>query len=85
MLISAKFAGSCTVCRGRIAIGDRVDWMKGRKGTIHAECVADAAPEQVAAPPRVDEISPEMQMVLDYRHEDHGDWWQPNRETEVLS
>lgn len=87
MLISAKYAGSCTVCRGRYSVGDRVDWAKGRKGAIHAECVADAAPEQVAAPPPVPEVSQEMLDVIYAREhaDEYGDWLVPNVTDEVLS
>lgn len=37
-IIAAKFAGRCTKCNDRIAMGDRVAWTKGVKGVECALC-----------------------------------------------
>jgi len=47
MTMIAKFAGTCTACRGRFAAGARIEWERGR-GARHAN-PADCQP--VAAPP----------------------------------
>lgn len=37
MTINAKYPGRCNACGGPIAVGDRIEWEKG-KGSRHAEC-----------------------------------------------
>ena len=38
MLIISKFPGECLTCHREIRVGDRVSWLKGRKGVEHAAC-----------------------------------------------
>ena len=38
MLILSKFPGECLSCHKEIRVGDRVSWLKGRKGVEHAAC-----------------------------------------------
>ncbi len=38
MLLTSKFPGTCLKCAGRIAVGDRVSWINGRRGAEHAAC-----------------------------------------------
>ncbi len=40
MNIESKFAGNCSACRTPHAIGDEVEWKKGRKGVRCLECAA---------------------------------------------
>ena len=37
MIINARFAGKCPGCHGDIAVGERVDWARGRKA-YHVRC-----------------------------------------------
>jgi len=39
MVIQAKYEGTCRKCGGPIAVGDTIEWEKGR-GAAHAECPA---------------------------------------------
>jgi hypothetical protein len=47
MTITAKFAGTCAVCGGRIAAGDKIEWSKG-KATRHAACPKASATPSAA-------------------------------------
>lgn len=40
MTITAKFASRCTSCQQPVAIGDRVEWLKGVTGVRHTVCGA---------------------------------------------
>ena len=51
MTISAKFASVCTSCRGRVAVGDRVEWQRGERGVRHTACAGPAQAPPVQAPP----------------------------------
>lgn len=48
MLITSKFAGRCTACRGPIAVGEQVDWTRGVgskcRGCFSPAAAAPAAP-----------------------------------------
>jgi ribosomal protein L37E len=37
MTITAKYAGRCRRCGGRISVGDQIEWSKG-EGARHVEC-----------------------------------------------
>lgn len=50
MTITAKFAGTCRKCGGRIEVGDKIEWEKG-KGAQHVRCKAKAAPALNSPPP----------------------------------
>jgi SNF2 family DNA or RNA helicase len=41
MLIVSKFPGACLTCNREVRVGDRVSWLKGRKGVEHAACSAE--------------------------------------------
>lgn len=43
MTITAKFASRCTSCHQPVAIGDRVEWIKGISGVRHTVCGAASA------------------------------------------
>lgn len=43
MLITSKYTGKCIACGKSISPGDRVSWIKGRKGVEHAACSAESA------------------------------------------
>jgi SWI/SNF-related matrix-associated actin-dependent regulator 1 of chromatin subfamily A len=38
MLIVSKYSGVCLTCQREVRVGDRVSWLKGRKGVEHAAC-----------------------------------------------
>lgn len=40
-LINAKFASPCLACGRQIQAGERVSWIKGRRGVEHAACSAE--------------------------------------------
>jgi hypothetical protein len=46
LTITAKFPGKCRSCGGRIAVGEQVEWEKG-KGAAHNSCPATATPVAV--------------------------------------
>ena len=41
MLIVSKYSGVCLTCQREVRVGDRVSWIKGRKGVEHAACSAE--------------------------------------------
>jgi hypothetical protein len=41
MLIVSKYSGVCLTCQREVRAGDRVSWLKGRKGVDHAACSAE--------------------------------------------
>jgi len=41
VLISSKYAGTCTVCSKPILVGDRISWTKGVREVSHATCSAE--------------------------------------------
>ena len=43
MTITAKFHSRCTSCQQPVAIGDRVEWVRGVTGVRHASCEATSA------------------------------------------
>ena len=43
MTITAKFAGTCRKCGGRIKVGEKIEWEKGT-GAQHMECTSKPAP-----------------------------------------
>mgnify|MGYP000874517037 CR=1 FL=1 len=43
MTITAKYQGRCTKCGGRINIGDKIEWERG-KGSHHVECPDNPEP-----------------------------------------
>jgi hypothetical protein len=88
MRITANYGGTCTECKGRYAAGEAIDWVRGRKGSMHWECAAAGGKENGWATepaPAVEYVSPEMQAVLDARNEDHGDWLVPSTQHECRS
>jgi hypothetical protein len=50
MIITAKFASTCPVCRRAISVGSKVEWSKGAKACCPA--CAGRAPVMQAAPAR---------------------------------
>lgn len=40
-IINAKFASRCLTCGNQIQAGERVSWIRGRKGVDHAACSAE--------------------------------------------
>lgn len=48
MIIVSKFAGTCLTCHRAISAGERVSWIKGRKGAEHAACSAEGKATAVA-------------------------------------
>jgi SWI/SNF-related matrix-associated actin-dependent regulator 1 of chromatin subfamily A len=42
MIITSKYTGTCLACQKPIAVGEKVCWVKGRKGIEHAACSAEA-------------------------------------------
>lgn len=56
MLIVSKFPGVCLTCNREVRIGDRVSWIKGRRGVDHAACSAEGreVAEKVATSRAVD-------------------------------
>lgn len=45
MTMTAKFAGTCRNCRGRIAAGERIDWTRSG-GAAHVTCPAATTSEE---------------------------------------
>lgn len=72
MTITSKYPGKCTICGGRIAIGEQIEWRKG-EGSSHAACAkggpAPSAPARPRAPskpraPSFPRVAPEVGAVL---------------------
>lgn len=49
MTMTAKFAGRCSTCGGRIAAGTQIEWSKGA-GARHVECASGAAATPAVQP-----------------------------------
>ena len=62
MIINAKFAGCCKVCRAVIKVGQRIQWDRanGARCVGHIEPVACLAPAlDDLPPPEADDFPPE--------------------------
>lgn len=53
MVITAKFASTCSCCRQPIAVGSKIEWSKGTKA-VHAACVGQSAPVASREPVSLD-------------------------------
>lgn len=64
MIITARYASVCPVCRHAIAEGAQVEWSKGAKA-MHPGCAADGAPVKTArkspSQPRAPKVRRELQ------------------------
>lgn len=45
-IIKSKYAGVCAGCGGNYAVGDPIEWVKGRKDVYHEACVPGAKAHQ---------------------------------------
>ena len=57
MIITAKFASTCSCCRSAIAVGSKIEWTKGAPAR-HVTCAGPGVSSVRAAAPRIATTSP---------------------------